>query len=142
MTKDNDIERLTVEEGYSLADLKRTLKGAWTRSYKHQNGNARSQKILGARHRLSFAWNHFMVTRGQSIRDAKLSHLFPQEYATSSEGRQYSFGVALRIPQGKTNQDHAIHSCIVRNKDAEICPVGCLAFYLLELWKVCFLILN
>lgn len=83
-----------------------------------------------------------MLTRGQSIRDALLRHIYPQEYATRTEGRQYSLGIALRIPMGKTNQDHAVYSCVVRNKDVEICPVSCLAFYLLELWMVRMIGLN
>ena len=78
-----------------------------------------------------------MFTRGQSVRSALLKHLYPKVYASRAEGRQLSLGIIMKIPQGKTNKDHAIYSGVVRNRDVEICPVGCLAFYLLELWMVC-----
>lgn len=83
-----------------------------------------------------------MLTRGQTIRDTLLSNLFPHHYATSEGGRQFAFGVVVAIPHGKMNQDHTLHSSYVRNKDVEICPVGALAFYLFELWMVCFELLD
>lgn len=77
-----------------------------------------------------------MTTRGETVRTALISHLYPHEFSSRANGRQFAFCVALMIAQGKTNQDHELYSCFVRNKDVEICPVGCLAFYLLELWMV------
>jgi hypothetical protein len=85
---------------------------------------------------MSIAWNHYMTTRGESVRKALLSHLYPHEFAARANGKQLAFSVAFMIAQGKTNQSHELLSCIVRNKDVEICPVSCLAFYFLELWMV------
>lgn len=77
-----------------------------------------------------------MTTRGESVRMALLSDLYPHEFAARANARQLAFAVGFRIAQGKTNQNHSLYSGIVRNKDVEICPVNCLAFYLLELWLV------
>jgi len=119
-----------------MKDLRQALKEGWTRNYKHLNGGARTFRIIGARNRMSLAWNHYMTTRGETVRMAQLSHLYPHEFATGAGGKQFTFCIAVMIAQGKTNQDHELFSCVIRNKDVEICPVNCLAFYLLELWMV------
>jgi hypothetical protein len=95
-------------------------KASWTRNNKHQNGGARTLKIIGARNRVSLAWNHYMTTRGETVRTALLSHLYPHEFASRANGGQFALCVALMIAQGKTNQDHELYSCFVRNKDVEI----------------------
>ena len=135
-THDKDIDRLTVDDAYSVATLRQFMKISWARSYLSRNGGVRTQKLIGARDRISYSWNHFMITRGQNILDAKLSSLFPHIHATAEDGQQLSLAIVLRIGIGKTNQDHAIYSSCIRSKDVEICPVGALAFYLLERWMV------
>lgn len=49
-----------------------------------------------------------------------------------------SLGITLSMMQGKMNREgKENYGVVVRNMDVEICPVGAIAFYLLELWMVC-----
>ncbi|KAF9344068.1 hypothetical protein BGX34_006020, partial [Mortierella sp. NVP85] len=99
-----------------MDEFKSTLRKGWTRNYKH-HGSARKVKIIGARDRMSFAWNHYMTTRGETVRMAQLSHLYPHEFAARANGKQFALCIAVMIARGKTNQDHELFSCIIRNKD-------------------------
>ena len=136
MTKDDDVLSLHVENAYSLDNLKQLLKVEYTRDIKHVNGGKRTTEGIGDRDRVAFAWNHYMMIRGEAVTGATLSKLFPHTHATKDGARQFAFGLVLAIATGKTNQNHTIYSSIVRNKDVELCPVGAFALYMFGRWMV------
>jgi hypothetical protein len=83
-----------------------------------------------------------MMTREESTRMALLPDIFSHAFETLDNSGQLTFGVVLMMFRGKTNREgKQQHGVIVRNKDVEICPISCLAFYLVELWMVRFFIL-
>ncbi|KAI8605806.1 hypothetical protein EDD21DRAFT_410813 [Dissophora ornata] len=47
-TSTNDVQLLTVNAAYSLSLIKKFLKSSWSRSYKHQNGGSKTQRLIGA----------------------------------------------------------------------------------------------
>jgi len=98
---------------------------------------ARTQKLLGARTRVALAFNKYMTSSSQSIIGTKLGNLWPHCYSNFEKSQQYAFGLYLEMPKGKKNPDYPLFSGFVRNTDVELCPVGALAFYFLELWPVC-----
>ena len=69
-----------------------------------------------------------------------LIDLFGQNVAPPArEGceRKFVLGIVLMTRQGKMNKDGKIlYNILVQNLDVEICPIGALAFYLLEYWLV------
>ncbi|KAK3827863.1 MAG: hypothetical protein J3Q66DRAFT_382745, partial [Benniella sp.] len=93
------------DHGPGPGDLKQALRTNWTRNYKHQNGGTRTNKIIGARNRMSLSWSQFMTVRGAGVRTALLSDLYPHQFAVRENGKQFAFSVALMMAQGKANQD-------------------------------------
>jgi hypothetical protein len=134
-----DVPRLSLEDGHDVLDLKELLKGSWAYNFRTLDGPGRGKK--GLRNRLSFSWNHFLACRGENLRFAVLTDLFPHDFTrspgtqTAQEGGQQTTGVVLQMLRGKTNKDaNRRFGSIIRNVDVEMCPVGALAFYLLEKW--------
>ncbi|GJJ74032.1 hypothetical protein EMPS_06390 [Entomortierella parvispora] len=70
----------------------------------------------------------------------RLIDLFGQNVARPvrkdrEQERKFVLGVVLMTRQGKMNNNGKIrYNVVVRNPDVEACPVGALAFYLLEYW--------
>ncbi|KAG9320896.1 hypothetical protein KVV02_008680 [Mortierella alpina] len=76
-----------------------------------------------------------MMCRGENMRMASLCDTSSYIFRHNSQDRHYSLGVTLSMLQGKTNREGKENNgVVVRNKGVEICPVGALAFYLLEMW--------
>ncbi|KAG0302262.1 hypothetical protein BGZ97_002429 [Linnemannia gamsii] len=118
-----DIHQLTVDGSYSKSVLKRFLKVCRTMNYVHITGVAKAHKLLGFRNCLCIAFNHYMVTRGQSVKDALLSNIYAHHYDPEDPAaKQVNLGIVISIPLGKMNQDHTVYSSYVRNQDVEICP--------------------
>lgn len=124
---------LNVDSGYEKQTLSAVMWDNWQHRY---NGN-RKKKLYGSRQRLSTAWLHFMMSRGENLRMARLGDLFSHAYDHPEDGYQFTLGVILKMLRGKTNRDgKAAFGSVVRNKDVQTCPVGALAFYLFERFTV------
>lgn len=131
-----DSDNVIIEDGHGLSTLKQILKQKWTHNYISHGGGGK-HKLIGLRSRVFDSWSHFMMTRGESARMALMPDVFSHAFETLDNHGQQTFGVVLMMFRGKTNREgKQQHGVIVRNKDVEICPIGCLAFYLVELWMV------
>ncbi|GJJ75258.1 hypothetical protein EMPS_07616 [Entomortierella parvispora] len=96
--------------------------------------------ITGLRHRADAALRFFMMCRSETTRRMRLIDLFGQNVASAvrkdqEQERKFVLGVVLMTRQGKMNNNGKIrYNVVVRDTDVEACPVGALAFYLLEYW--------
>jgi len=80
-----------------------------------------------------------MMCRGENLRTARLSDISAHIFRRNSYDNYRSLGITLSMLQGKMNREGKVNfGVVVRNKDVELYPVGALAFYLLELWMVCY----
>ncbi|KAE8231011.1 hypothetical protein CF326_g3980 [Tilletia indica] len=83
----------------------------------------------GLRDRLAFLISHYALLRGDNARRLELADLHHLDL--SGEGPSPCFAVVLLLANGKTNQAGRVeYGSFLRNKDANVCPVGCLAMYL------------
>lgn len=131
-----DCDNIVIEDGHGLLTLRQILKDKWTHNYISRRGGGK-HKIVGLRARVFDSWSHFMMTRGESLRMALLPDVFSHAFETLDNSGQQTFGIVLMMFRGKTNREgKQQHGVIVRNKDVELCPIGCLAFYFVELWMV------
>ncbi|GJJ73296.1 hypothetical protein EMPS_05654 [Entomortierella parvispora] len=125
-----DTATLNFDSGYDIPELSALMWDGWQHRY---HGRTKRKKIVGFRSRLSGSWLHFMMSRGENLRMARLSDIFSHAYEHPKDGHQFTLGVILQMLRGKTNRDgKAAYGSVVRNKDVQICPVGSLALHLLE----------
>lgn len=132
-----DPSNLVIEQGHEVNALRQVMRDGWTHNYP-QFGGYKRHAVVGFRNRLNATWSHYMMSRSENMRMATFpdifSHIFHPEKETE---QQMVLGIVLTMLRGKTNREgKANFGVIVRNKDVELCPVGSLAFYLLELWQV------
>jgi hypothetical protein len=112
----------TLQDGYSsISELKQISNSFFI------NGEYRDQ--------LMFLLSHFCLMRGESVRRIEWADLF--HLLLQNEGFSECMCLVVITDQGKTNQfGRKELGAAIRNKDPEICPVGCLAFYLFFYWHV------
>lgn len=102
--------------------------------------------LKGLRDRMDVSLCFFLMVRSEVTRHIRLPDLFahdvePNRNRSGGDAHckedQFVLGVLVMMRQGKTNKDNKIqYTLAVRNKDVEMCPVGALAFFLLQLWSV------
>ncbi|KAE8218798.1 hypothetical protein CF319_g7390 [Tilletia indica] len=82
-----------------------------------------------------FLLSHFALLRGDDLRPMELADIHHLEMR--NEGLSDCFAVMLLLRSGKTNKHGRVEfGSFIRNKDASICPVGFLAFYLFSRFHV------
>jgi len=136
---DTDQGSVSFVEEDPLASVKMVMEHFWL--YNLQGEHSKWTRVMtGLRHRLDSAFRFFMMCRSETTRRIRLIDLFGQNVAPPArEGRERKFvlGIVLMTRQGKMNKDGKIqYNVLVRNLDVEACPIGALAFYLLEYWSV------
>lgn len=125
--------------------VRQLMKRFWMRNVEGA-ASLRKRRLKGLRDRADVSLCFFMMFRSEVTRQIRLPDLFAHDVepnrnkntndASCREG-QFVLGVVLMMRQGKTNKDGKIqYGVAVRNKEVDVCPVGALAFYLLELWSV------
>jgi len=141
ITKSAHAGTLTVGDGYEVDFLREVMQVSWIHTYqKSNNSSSRHHGHVGLCNRFSLCWSHFMMCCGENMRMATLSDISAHIFQHNSQDGYHSLGIILAMLQGKTNREgKENYGIIVHNKEVEICPVGALAFYLLELWMVCIL---
>lgn len=95
------------------------------------------EKMAGAalRDRMVLLLNHMMMLRGETLRSANLSHIFPLEFKDEGATRCPVF--VMMITGGKTNQEgHKLYSGVIRHKNVNTCAFGATGFYLFHRFHV------
>lgn len=139
-----DVSNLVTDLGSETGILREVMRSAWIHRYpKPEKGNKTKTRIgIGLRERLFASWGHFLMTRAENMRMATLPDIRPYSFdneGATRGGGQFILGIVLTMLQGKTNREgQTRETCMIRNDDVEICPVGSLAFHFLERWMVCF----
>ncbi|GJJ75073.1 hypothetical protein EMPS_07431 [Entomortierella parvispora] len=78
--KDGNVPQPSTDNAFDVNNLKKIMKLEYTRDYRHQNGNKRTNGRVGGRGRLAFALDHYMRIRGSAIAKAELSTIYPHAY--------------------------------------------------------------
>src|SRR5271168_2799015 len=90
------------------------------------------------RTRLSLLMGHYMVLRGESIRQAELAD-FQLIKHPERVGVSPARSLALQLTNGKSNKNGKIqYGCAMRHRDPPLCTLGALAEYLFcrfEIWN-------
>lgn len=138
IAKSAHAETLTIGDGYEVEFLREIMRVSWTHKYqKDNNSSSRRRGLIGLRNRFTLCWCHFMMCRGENMRMATLSDISAHIFRRNLQDGFHSLGIILCQLHGKTNREgKENYGVVVRNKDVEVCPVGALAFYLLEMWMV------
>ncbi|KAG0218295.1 hypothetical protein BGX33_007800 [Mortierella sp. NVP41] len=119
----------------SSSPLQYSLKLLWIKDFKDQVIDNEDKWYSIARARLQLAYDYYRFNCMYDISDIQLENLYPVRLSIQGDtNNRSSFGVAIAHPQ---DADSAIpiFSKFARQEDVEICPVGCLALYLLALWS-------
>ena len=84
----------------------------------------------GLRNRAGFTVGHHGLMRGENIRGLELSDLHFVDLENEGPVKD-CLAVLCTLNQGKTNQVGRMeYAAFLRNKEADLCPVGGIAFYL------------
>lgn len=96
----------------------------------------------GLRNRAGFTVGHHGLMRGENIRGLELSDLHFVDL--ENEGPvENCLAVLCTLNQGKTNQVGRMeYAAFLRNKEADLCPVGGIAFYLFYRYGSAFCFLS
>jgi len=139
IAKSTHAESLTIADGYEVEFLREIMRVSWMHRYQtSQTSSSRSRALVGLRNRFTLCWSHFMMCRGENMRMATLADISAHVFGGNRRDGFRSLGITLSMMQGKMNREgKENYGVVVRNMDVEICPVGAIAFYLLELWMVC-----
>ncbi|OWZ20999.1 hypothetical protein PHMEG_0004520 [Phytophthora megakarya] len=85
--------------------------------------------------RAAFLISRYGLLRGENVRDLELADMFFQPL--DKEEFQPCIALVLFIQHGKMNTYGKLQHCgFMRNKNAHLCPVGCVAFYLFERFHI------
>lgn len=116
--------------------LRKSIKLFRTRDNRIQNRRNKAIWFATLRTRLHYAFDYFRDDISHSITDVLLSHIVP---VVSSAGKSSDFlGVAIaKHSRDARNESDPEYTILERHPDAAVCPVGCLAFFLLSLFSVC-----
>lgn len=136
---DTDQGSVNFVEEDPLASVKMLMEHFWLHNLQGEHSKG-ARVITGLRHQLDTAFRFFMMCHSETTCRIRLIDLFGQNVAPPArEGRERKFvlGIVLMTRQGKMNKDGKIrYNVLVRNSAVEACPIGALAFYLLEYWLV------
>ncbi|KAI8346853.1 hypothetical protein B0O80DRAFT_517285 [Mortierella sp. GBAus27b] len=131
-----DPSNLVIEQGHELGALKQLMRDGLIHNYPNLGGTKR-HACVGLRNRLNASWSHYMMSRSENMRMATFPDIFSHVFHPEKDTDQMVLGVVLLMLRGKTNREgKANYGVVVRNKDVDLCPVGSLAFYLMEMWQV------
>jgi hypothetical protein len=116
--------------------LRNNLKYLWPKDFKHQANDSEKKWFSIARARLQLAFDYYRSDEKYEISNIQLGDLYPILFTLrGDETLQFSFGIGIKQRQSISTVAPTFTK-LVRQEDVEICPVGCLAFYLLSLWTV------
>ncbi|KAE8189287.1 hypothetical protein A4X06_0g7249 [Tilletia controversa] len=111
-------------DGYSREQMRLVVD-----HFVHRNSDASLRDCV------CFLLSHFALLRGDDLRPIELADIHHLEMR--NEGLSDCFAVMLLLRSGKTNKHGRVEfGSFIRNKDASICPVGFLAFYLFSRFHV------
>ena len=83
----------------------------------------------GLRDLTAFLLSHFLFMRGDDVRVIDFADM--SSIILENEGHGRCVAVQITLREGKTNRvGRAETMSFIRNKRFEVCPFGCLAFYL------------
>ncbi|KAE8255342.1 hypothetical protein A4X03_0g5579 [Tilletia caries] len=121
--KENERKR-THMDGYSREQMRAAVDHFITR-----NSDASLRDCV------CFLLSHFALLRGDDLRPIELADIHHLEMR--NEGLSDCFAIMLLLRHGKTNKHGRVEfGSFIRNKDANICPVGFLAMYLFSRFHI------
>ncbi|KAG0275183.1 hypothetical protein BGZ95_009104, partial [Linnemannia exigua] len=127
-------ERLWDDLSPALA-LRDNLKILWTKRSRDQLIDNERKWFSIARARLQLAYDYYRINHAYEISSIQLGDLYPIQFTLrGEESFRSSFGIGIAHIQTPLSAPPTFTK-LVRQEDVEICPVACLAFYLLSLWS-------
>ena len=113
-----------------VGEVGRMEKWAWD-----SNSSTKSYGASSLRDRFQLLMTLGGVLRSESLYKADLSDLCDFKFHQKTERDPYHVCI-LRVSTGKTNADKVLYGRVMRHVDAQLCPIGALAMYLLIRFEV------
>jgi len=90
--------------------------------------------------RVHAVFEHVMGGESSAFTQIMIKDLIPvQYYSIAGQEPQHGFGIFIASSSKNSDLGVALnYPVLVRNEDAGICPIGCLAFYFHSVWTVNF----
>lgn len=132
--KDNkEKQERQINARVSVTPFKQTMNALWApedRELSHQS------RKFALQNRFQASFEFFKSDPGHELSTVLASH--PHLIHINSLGDQGHFTTGFALDKGhrKTHADLERYSIFLRESDVEVCPVGALAFYLLDIWTV------
>ena len=118
----------TILDGYTEDELRNIVRTLWARSTQSPDNAEQHLRTV-----TDLLLGHYMLSRGESRREAEISDLFTLEFP--GEGPTPCMPLIFVSRSGKTNQHGRVEtSGAFRSRDPELCLLGALGFYFLLRW--------